>query len=346
MRITAGSQVTTADPVLIRWAPRALLVWALGYGALRVVWAAGSGPSAARNGTDLVAFTGWWAVLLCAAAAAICVPVRTTSASRFVVVGGYAVAGAMLVAAAGLLLDLVAILLPGLGPDLDYAAVASRAGMFLGAVLVAASTLGYQRRANGACPRCGRRDDHLASRGTPGWAYAAAYLAVAGCLIRVLAQYLAGFDGIPLNAGASLLLFEVGFVLAGTVLPLALVHSWGRVWPRWVLPLAGRRVPRWLVLGPALGLAGGITAYFGIILAGMLGNVLTGRPAFADPGPFSQAFFWVAVPSYLLWGLGLGAAAIGYLRATRPGCRSCGRGLTKRVEPRRTGEASGRPVQS
>jgi hypothetical protein len=52
-------------------------------------------------------------------------------------------------------------------------------------------------------------------------------------------------------------MFEAGFVLAGTLLPLALVHSWGRVLPRWVPLLAGRRVPRWLLLGPAFGIAAG-----------------------------------------------------------------------------------------
>ena len=36
------------------------------------------------------------------------------------------------------------------------------------------------------------------------------------------------------------------------------------------------------------------------------------------------AFFWVAVPGYWVWGLGLGAAALAYYRLTRPACRVCG----------------------
>jgi hypothetical protein len=127
-----------------------------------------------------------------------------------------------------------------------------------------------------------------------------------------------------LQGGGSLLLFEIGFVLAGTVLPLALVRAWGRVIPRWVPPLAGRRVPRWLLLVPAFAIAGGMTAYFGIATVKLAAETLTGT---WDRGVDSLplAFFWVAVPAYLVWGLGLGAAALGYYRVTRPPCRVCGR---------------------
>jgi hypothetical protein len=31
------------------------------------------------------------------------------------------------------------------------------------------------------------------------------------------------------------------------------------------------------------------------------------------------------VPAYLAWGLGLGAAALGYYQVARPQCRACGR---------------------
>jgi hypothetical protein len=53
----------------------------------------------------------------------------------------------------------------------------------------------------------------------------------------------------------------VGFVLGGTLLPLALVHSWGLIWPRWIPAPAGRRFPRWLVLGPAIGISGGLVVH-------------------------------------------------------------------------------------
>lgn len=120
-----------------------------------------------------------------------------------------------------------------------------------------------------------------------------------------------------------MLLFEAGFLLAGTVPPLALVYRWGRVFPGWVPLLAGRGVPRWLVLGPALGRGVGMTAYFGVSLVRLAVQTVTGtweQGAGSDPA----WFYWVAIPAYLAWGLGLGAAALAYRRATRPPCRTCG----------------------
>jgi hypothetical protein len=148
-------------------------------------------------------------------------------------------------------------------------------------------------------------------------------VAVAGCLVRVLAQVAVGFGSELTEAGASLLLFEAGFLLAGTMLPLALVYRWGRAFPGWVPLLAGRGVPRWLVLGPALGLGVGMTAYFGVTMMQLVVETLTGTWE-QDGGSLPLWFFWVAVPGYLVWGLGLGAAALAYRRATRPPCRTCG----------------------
>lgn len=118
--------------------------------------------------------------------------------------------------------------------------------------------------------------------------------------------------------------FEAGFLLAGTVLPLALVYRWGRVFPGWVPLLAGLGVPRWLVLGPALGLGAGMTAYFGVTMAWLAVQTLAGTWQ-QDFGSEPLWFFWLSVPGYLVWGLGLGAAALAYQRATRPPCRTCGR---------------------
>jgi len=158
----------------------------------------------------------------------------------------------------------------------------------------------------------------------PWWAWCGAYAAVAGCLIRLGAQLAVGFESSMLQLSASLLVFEAGFVLAGTVLPLALVSSWGRVVPRWAPIFATRPVPRWLLLGPAFAIAGAMTAYFGMTLAMLAAGTVNGTTV-QMTGSLPLAFFWVAVPAYFVWGLGLGAAALGYYLTTRPICRVCGR---------------------
>ncbi|MGC5010742.1 hypothetical protein ACLQ2R_08265 [Streptosporangium sp. DT93] len=104
--------------------------------------------------------------------------------------------------------------------------------------------------------------------------------------------------------------------VAGTLLPSALVHRFGRIWPRWVLPSAGRDVPRWLVLGPALFVGASLVGYFGV--AGMAAWVL-GR------GNLARAPVWklsMEMVGYTAWGLGLLAAAMSYHGLTRTHCPS------------------------
>lgn len=48
------------------------------------------------------------------------------------------------------------------------------------------------------------------------------------------------------------------------------------------------------------------------------------RGASTTTATVPQAFLWVAVPAYVVWGAGLGAAALSYWRRTRPACRRCG----------------------
>jgi hypothetical protein len=325
VRVTERARLReVAAPGWRRWASQAAIAWALGYGSLRIYWALGAAPSPPPIGTDLVAFTGWWPVALCAAAAAVVLGLSRARWRRPLAVTAWAVTAALAAASALLLLDLVGILLPGAGLAVHPVAVLSRAACLAGGVLVGATALCYQRHWRGACLACGRTGAAVRPARSPGWGWLAAWAAVAGCLIRLLAQVAVGFGSELLRADGSLLVFEAGFLLAGTVLPLALVYRWGRVFPGWVPLLAGRGVPRWLVLGPALGLGAGMTAYFAVSMVKLAVQTVTGT---WEQGAGSEPlwFFWIAVPAYLVWGLGLGAAALAYRRATRPPCRTCGR---------------------
>lgn len=311
-------------PGWMAWAPTAAVLWALAYGSLRVWWALGGAPSFGPLGTDLIVFSGWSAVGLCAAAAAVALALRTAPWRWPLLVAAWGVSAALLLACALLLLDAVGGLLPGLGVPFQPVPFASRAACLVEGILVGATAVAYRRRWRSACLFCGRATIQVRRARTPWWAWLAAYGAVAGCLVRLGAQMAVGLDSRLLQVSGSLLVFEAGFVLAGTVLPLSLVHSWGRVVPRWVPLVAGRRVPRWLLLGPAFGIGGALTAYFGatIVLLAVATFTATWNPG-ADSLPI--AFFWVAVPAYFAWGLGLGAAAIAYYQVTRLPCKVCGR---------------------
>lgn len=150
---------------------------------------------------------------------------------------------------------------------------------------------------------------------TPRWALLGAWFAIAGCVTRLVAQAVVGFGAAPYRGGLSVVLFEGGFLLAGTVLPLLLVYRLGRIFPRWLL------------LCPGAGLGAGITAYFGVGLVQMIVATLNGEPVYGDdPGSLlPESFFWVAVPAYVVWGAGLATATYGYHLRTRKACKGCGR---------------------
>jgi len=305
------------------WVWPAAHIWTLGYGALRLYWLlAGTEVGSSPGRSDLVVFTGWWAVALCAAAAMTVLALATAKWSRVLAVGGWFLAGGLVAATALILLDLVGLILPGIAAPVDLAASASRLGCLIGGLLVGATTLSYQRHWRGACVACGRTGDGGRSDGVQWWAWVGVGVAIAGCLLRLIAQLAVGFGTGLTQGGASVVLFEVGFILAGTALPLALVCRWGRISPAWLPVMACRKVPRWLVLAPGLGLGVGMTTYFGLTLAMVAEQTLTDTWEPVDAS-LPLWFFWVAVPGYLMWGLGLTVAALSYQRATRPVCRFC-----------------------
>ena len=292
------------------WTPLAAVLWALAYGAVRVWWAVRGAPSFGRLGIDLIAFKGWSAAGLCAAAAAVALAIRTARWRPPLLAAAWAVCAALLVACPLLLLDVVAGLLPGTGIPPHPVGFLSRAACLVECILLGAAAVAYRRRWRSACLFCGRTGKRVRLAQTPRWAWWAAYAAIAGWLLRLVAQVALGFDFLR-RAPRAFLGFEAGFILAGTVLPLALVHPWGR------------RVPRWLPLGPAFAIGGGLTVYFGVGLVAIAAATLhaTWR---RDAGSPPLAFFWVAMPAYEMWGLGLLAAAVAYYQVTRPPCRVCG----------------------
>ena len=302
------------------------MLWAFGYGAVRVWWLISGTPSFGRLGFDLMFFSGPRAVALCVFALIVAVALRIAPWRWPLLAAAWTISVAHFFACPLLLLDFVGGLLPGMGVPFSSTAFLSRASCLVQGVLIAATAIAYRRRWRSDCLFCGRTGTQLSNLETPRWAWWAAYAAVGGCLIRLGAQLAIGFGMLHHPMGIKMaieaLLFEAAFLLAGTLLPLSLVHSWGRKVPRWVPFVADHRVPRWLPLGPAFVISSLMTVYFAITLAKIATITIGGNQE--SFGPFPIAFFWIAVPGYLIWGVGLGIAALSYYRVTRPKCRICG----------------------
>ena len=118
------------------------------------------------------------------------------------------------------------------------------------------------------------------------------------------------------------------FGLVGAVLMLGLVQRWGEVFPRWMIGLAGRRVPIALAVIPAsivsvLLIVGGIGIWSG--LDQMVANLVAGGGE--DVGVIDGIIFHVG-PTLLfpVWGAALAVATLGYYYRRRGPCRMCGRG--------------------
>ncbi|GIE86019.1 NYN domain-containing protein [Actinoplanes regularis] len=206
--------------------------------------------------------------------------------------------------------------------------------LFVGGVLWAVATLIYQRRARGACVRCGRgagvRDaspERLLRWGR--WAVLVAVVAPMPYEITRIAWYL----GYPMGISSDflrmmqdtdgMLAMGLGFAVAsmlGGVLTHGLVASWGERYPRWIWWKAGRPVPIALAVVP-----GTLVAVL-LIPAGLMNLRM----------PIEDGMWAPTAPSVLwaVWGAALGVAVGAYYLRRRPTCRSCGRGSTAGADER------------
>ncbi|MFG1841588.1 hypothetical protein ACGFH8_24565 [Micromonospora sp. NPDC049175] len=315
---------TTADGR--RWVPAATAAWVTAYAVVHAWWAVRGAPRFAEPGESF--FPGGWLPVVPAVLSAAAILLVASGAERdrssrvrwaLAALGG--VSGVALVLYSFMFPLSLLMILGGLfGMDLDamdWVTLLARGSGALGGAVTIAIAVGEQRRARGGCRSCGRvhgRRPEGRDAPAPSWAFFAGYLTVAACLARFVAEMVHGFvsSKAPEIPWAFMITFIVLLLLAGTLLPLALVHHWGRIWPGWVLPLAGRQVPRWLVAGPGFFLGAGLTTYFGIggMTAWATGNNVDG----------AGWFLAVVLPAYTLWGLGLLVATSSYVSQTKPEC--------------------------
>lgn len=213
-----------------------------------------------------------------------------------------------------------------------------------GGLLWGAAALYLGRALRGACRACGRSagwsqldDDAVRARALRvGRVAVAVAVACALCYPAVRLPWLFGVGvGMDADTWAALQADEgtvaigVGLGvagLAGAVLILGLVARWGVRFPRWMVGLAGRRVPVSLAVVPAAAVALAFVAVgrgftFGLLIAG-------------SETPIGA--YWVhvaALVAMLPWGVALGVATVAYAVRRRAICRVCGQGSAER-EPR------------
>lgn len=211
-----------------------------------------------------------------------------------------------------------------------------------GGFLWLAATASYSRRSAGACLYCGLRagpEGWQSPDQAARWGRIAIYVSMVTPVFYALTRY-AWALGIPLGISEAYLrwgqergmwtsgLFLATFGLVGAALTLGLMQHWGEVFPRWMIGLAGRRVPILLAGIPAslvsvLLVVGGITMWSGI------DQMVT---ASAASGAVGARLFWeivVLVGPILLfpiWGAALALATLGYYYRRRGLCSVCGRG--------------------
>ena len=212
----------------------------------------------------------------------------------------------------------------------------------IGGFLWLAATVSYGRLSGDACVYCGRRDGAEGWQSptqAARWGRIAVYVAIVAPVFYAFTRY-AWALGFPLGMTEERLrsgqesgtwiggLFLATFILVGAILMLGLVQRWGEVFPRWMIGLAGRRVPIALAVIPAslasvLLIVGGIGVWSNLVqmvanatAAGIKGNELIGEIIF------------VVGPTLLfpVWGLALALATLGYYYRRRGPCNVCGRG--------------------
>lgn len=203
-----------------------------------------------------------------------------------------------------------------------------------GGTLLAASTVRFARRSADACESCGRRhegDDP--ARTTPAaaarWGRTAAIVAAVIPAFYAITR-IAWVLGIPLgfapddvadlagDDGWIAALGLGGFALVGAVLTLGLFQRWGEVFPRWMVGLAGRRVPVLLAVVPATIVAVAVLpAGLSLVAVGLgEGELALTADRWGAVGP---TLLWP------LWSVALGAATYAYWLRRRGTCRTCGR---------------------
>jgi hypothetical protein len=218
----------------------------------------------------------------------------------------------------------------------------------IGGFLWLAATMSYRRRSGDGCFYCGRRvgpEGWKSPNQAARWGRIAVYVSAVAPVFYAFTRYAwavgiaLGMTEEELRAGQSSGMWISGaflatFGLVGVALTSGLVQRWGEVFPRWMVGLAGRRVPIALAVVPA-SLVSVLLVVGGIVVWSHLPAMVARLAARGAQGGELAVALVSAVGGVLLfpvWGVALAVATLGYYYRRRTPCVVCGRGASTEVE--------------
>lgn len=202
-----------------------------------------------------------------------------------------------------------------------------------GGILWGATAITYQRYARKACIYCGRNTtgnpENSISHFIRRWGTVTAYVAVISPLPWAVIR-LSWFAGIPLGVSEGFWSsmkegVDPGFIkyvfgtlpVAGSLLTLGLIQSWGEIFPRWFPKAGGKQVPLGLAVIPGMLVALVVTVAGIRLWPYFLASFVDGSFDVSNWAASLPAFF------FLPWGVSLGMATLAYYYRRRKGCRHC-----------------------
>jgi hypothetical protein len=318
------------------WVGRVATAWAVAY--------TGFGLACALSGTPLLylgshpgpSMLGWGVAGAGASAALACGAVARYGlqpASRGLL---WVVCVLAAVAAFGLLMDVITLVF---GQGVDSGVAAAHHVLAAAGVLLLAATARSRRLPAAPVPQAPSTASGpvqlVACAGT------AAFLPYAAMkLIWASGGTFAGMTGEEMlavskrNGASGMWLTLESWGMDGTVLLAALgafllwglVRPWGQAFPRWTPWLRGRRVPRWLLLAPALIGAATLAPYgvFGVgyVTLATAGMVTMRRGDFHSSGD-ALLVAWIGLAAFAVYGVALMVAARSYWLRTHSTRRTC-----------------------
>ncbi|MEU8886347.1 hypothetical protein [Streptomyces sp. NPDC048442] len=320
---TPGAGPGSRESLLLR---RLLLCWAAVHAAFAAGCYAAGAPLFGIGPHPAPAALNWLAVAVAACAAGAALAAAGPVARRVL----WVLAALSLVSGFSLLMDVIA-LLTGALPD-SLPATAHHTLGLLGALILAANA----RTAKGSSvksvtgqERPSRRVRLAARAGVIAflpyavmktiWATGGTFAGVSGAEV-LAASRRNGASELWLALEARGLDPTALLAALGCLLLFALVRPWGEVFPRWIPFLAGRPVPRLLLLTPAVIGAATLLPY-GLLGGGYLVLASFGAVELTagDFGPGADALLvgWMGLAGFTVYGAALAVATRSYWRRTR-----------------------------